>query len=143
MPAIRYNFGAITPLATSNPGDSEHPIEVSGRGGEPRCVRWMGFICLTGTHYIEGKTGKIFAFEVTNGPGQYAGQGDWRPVRKDERVLGWIVSYSKSDSRFGVYGIVDQDGWPIIIKDKLPPGPKPKAEVKRLVPRLKDASVGS
>lgn len=109
-------------------------------GGAPRCVDWMGFMCLAGTHHMEGKIGKIFAFEVTNGPGKYAGQGDWRPVRRDERVMGWIVSCRGADSKFGVYGIVDQDGWPIIIKDKLPPGPKPKAEVKRLMPRPKNGA---
>lgn len=142
MPAIRYNFGAVTPLATANPGEAEHAVEVASRGGEPRCVRWMGFVCLAGTHYMEGRLGKIFAFEVTNGEGRYAKEGDWRKVRKDERVLGWIVAYPAGESGFGVYGIVDQDGWPIVIRDKLPPGPRPKAEVKRLKPRDARSAAG-
>lgn len=135
MPAIRYLHNHYSPIAGANPDSAPHAVEVAGKEGEPVLVSWMGFICMAGTQYLEGRMCKLFAQEVTNGDGGYSSQMVWKKLKPDEKVLGWLIPYPSKSSGFAVYGVVDVNGWPIIFKDRLPPGPKPKAEVKRLRPR--------
>jgi hypothetical protein len=77
---------------------------------------------------MPGKLVKVLAMSVTDGDGGHT--SEWRDVARDERVLGWVIPHTGATSGHSVYGIVDVHGWPIVFKDKLPPGPKPKAEVR-------------
>lgn len=125
MPAIRYSFNAVFPVATTAAGGS---VWVRQKGGQSIPVRWSGFICRHGTAAIPGRYCKIDATDVTSGDGFV--QCEWKTLQKTEFVLGWLVeSLRWGQNRFelGVYAIIDDVCMPIVI-DSLKPKPDKRVE---------------
>lgn len=115
MPAIRYPYNAVFPVATTAPGGS---VWVRQKDGEHLAVSWMGFICRHGTGPIPGRYCKIRATDVTQGDGFL--QCEWVTLKKNEFVLGWVVeSYRWGQRRFeyGVYAVIDDACMPIVIDE--------------------------
>lgn len=120
MPAIRYRYNNVCAAVVSFPhfngarGVSQNIVEIRARNGGLVRVHWSGFVCMAGVpHLGPGGYGKIIAKQVSNGCGV---SGDWRELSKDEFVLCWRVV--RSDGKTTVYGIVDSDGWPLVMSDK-------------------------
>lgn len=75
----------------------------------------------------EGAYAKMLAAEVTNGDGFT--YGDWVRVEENQFVLTWRVP-SISEGRWGIFGVVDNSGWPVVMTDKnYKPPRKPNAKL--------------
>lgn len=126
MPAIRYPFNAVFPVATAAPGGT---LLVRSKDGGWRPLSWNGFICRHATAQISGKYCKIQASDVTRDSG-FVGS-EWQTLRRTEFVLGWAVEslkWGQQRHEWGVYAIIDDTCLPIIIDDQ---GRKPDKEVER------------
>lgn len=135
MPAIRYrkngSFSTVSHIASS-PKDL---VNVLLKNGEPQFVEWLGFICIHAKNHIIGRNAKIIGNEVSHDDG---GLGSiWHLVRDDEFILGWMVERFKKDRMMpGVYGVVGNDSWPIVLqKDPSPKIRKLNATVTEIVRR--------
>lgn len=110
MPAIRYSYNKVCAVVLN-----EEPCgiaEVKGKLGEPIRVDWFGFVCERGVKMIQNaRKAKILAGEVTNESGFAC---SWHAVRSHQYVMGLIVLQSTGNEQYGVYGIVDKHGWPIV-----------------------------
>lgn len=117
MPAIRFLYNGIFALATMPP-DNNHWVEVRMHNGKPKRFEFLGLICKAGINSMpDGGYVKIIAVEVTNGDGQT--YGEWRKVGHKEVVLGFRVLHKlRGQASWGIYGVVGNDGWPIVIEDK-------------------------
>lgn len=124
MPAIRFLFNGVMALATVPP-EENHFIEVRMHNGKPARFEFLGFICRHGINLLsDGSYAKMIAVEVSNGDGNH---GDWRRVEDNQVALVWRVLHSKRGFKnWGVYGIVDAEGWPIVVTDKNYKEPKIK-----------------
>lgn len=79
-------------------------------------VEWCGFICAGGARRLSfARKGKLIASSVTNG-GVVASQ--WRDLASDEYCLCMLVLIS--EGKFGAFGVVDNQGWPIVISEHRP-----------------------
>lgn len=122
MPAIRYMNSGVPDVASHR--SRLHRVDVLSKLGERISVNWLGFICEYATHHIGGRAGKILALQVTSDDG-YQGSR-WIKVEAIEVVAGWLVElYDEPTIQYGVYGVVNAEGWPII-KPKITPPPKPR-----------------
>lgn len=117
VPAFRFNYNGILALATVPP-DNSHWIEVRMHNGKPKRFELLGLICKAGINSMpDGGYVKILAVEVTNGDGYT--YGEWRPVERNQVVLGFRVLHKRRDQAlWGVYGVVGNDGWPVVVEDK-------------------------
>lgn len=132
MPAIRYPYNAVFPVATFSPGGL---VCVKQKCGEWVGVEWLGFLCRHGTAFIPGRYCKIQALDVTRDSG-FIGS-DWVSLRHTEFVLGWVVEQRRwrdKNPKWGVYAIVDDTCLPIIIdgNGKDTPCKKGKAQVYQI-----------
>lgn len=130
MPAIRYRHNGSFRIVNhvQQPHDL---IAVRLKDGKFEFVPWHGFICTHATKHIAGKKAKIAAQEVTREDGLW--RCTWQHVSKEQHVFGWLIErYTEERMIVGIYGVVGDDGWPIII-DK-----EPAPKIKRL-----DATVTS
>lgn len=119
MPALRYRKNGsfvIVSHATNSRSDFVGVL----KSGEPVPVQWLGFLCVPATKHIIGKPAKIAGNEVSSDDG---GLGSvWHPVGREEFVLGWMIErYIKGQIIPGVYGVVDKNGWPVVMPKE--PGP--------------------
>lgn len=110
MPAIRYYHQCVFAVADHLPGGK--PVEVKMRDGTYMRLDWLGMICEAAAERLPGLGyGKIRAHEVTDGDGLV--KCDWRRLKEGEHVLGWrCLAHNGSES---VYGVVDNQGWPVVI----------------------------
>lgn len=114
MPAIRYRLNSCAAMAEAFPSDN--PVEIRTYNGEWERLKWLGFVCESGSKMIEfSRRGKMRAHEVTNGPG--LGSREWRTLSGGEYVVVIIIPLK---SGYGVYGLVDKYGWPVIKGDDKP-----------------------
>lgn len=128
MPAIRFIFNGIMSRATMTPDRDTGQVEIRMHNGRIQRFPWMGFICKSGiAHMTEGAYAKMLAAEVTNGDGFT--YGDWVRVEENQFVLTWRVP-SISEGRWGIFGVVDNSGWPVVMTDKnYKPPRKPNAKL--------------
>ena len=115
MPAIRYPYNAVFPVATFSPGGS---VCVRQKSGEWAGVQWLGFFCRHATAFNSGQYCKIQASDVTKDDGFIGSY--WVSLKRSEFVLGWLVEHKKwgdKKSKWGVYAIVDDNCCPIVIND--------------------------
>lgn len=124
MPAIRYHYQAVFAVADHMP--SSKPVEARLRSGSFARLRWQGMICEAAAEMVPGLGFvKVRAHEVTDGDG--IAICEWRRLSKGEYVMGWRCMISTGEE--AVYGIVDKEGWPIVVGENGRKG----------VPRLKIA----
>lgn len=86
--------------------------------GKLERFEFMGLICRAGINLMpDGAYAKMMAVEVTNGDGRT--YGEWRSVEQNQVVLAWRVLHkARGHASWGVYGVVDNQGWPIVVEDK-------------------------
>jgi hypothetical protein len=130
MPAIRFvdsNRGVIV-KHTAKQTHLYVPIRL--KNGAIKRYPWLGFLCTAGTRFFpEGAPCKMEAMEVTSGDGEYS--DGWIKLGADQSVYCWRVIYESSGQvTWGIYGVIDNAGCPIIVTDKhRPKPPKPEGEV--------------
>ena len=110
MPAIRYQYQCL--LRTVDNTGGKDPVEVRLKSGDYKRIKWLGMVCESATDMIHGLGFvKIKAFEVTNGDG--VNKCEWRRLLDSEHVQGWRCETNNGAE--GVYGVIDRNGWPIIV----------------------------
>lgn len=124
MPAIRYvssNIGCVVG-PVRNRGDGW--VDIRLQDGKFKRLPWLGFICEAGLRFIpDGAFAKMEAIEVTVDDGSYGSQ--WNRLEPNQFVLCWRVIHSNlGSSTWGIYGIVDSTGYPIVKTDRERPKPK-------------------
>jgi hypothetical protein len=79
-------------------------------------INWLGFICRAGARRLSwAQRGKLIAASVTNG---HILSSEWRDLTKDQYVLCMLVLVA--DGKYGAFGVVDNDSWPIVISENGP-----------------------
>lgn len=114
MPAIRFHHQCVFQIADHLP--CAVPVDVRLKDGSFMRMDWLGMICEHAAEAIPGLGyAKIRAHEVTPESGLFP-QG-WRRLESEEYVLGWRVERVTAGRTVvqGVYGVVDDDLWPIVI----------------------------
>lgn len=123
MPGIRYQqSGGMVNLGQGI--GSVAPI--LKKDGTDTFVGWLGFICPRATLVLPGHFAKIVACATTAGE-VYPGC-TWTWMRRDEFVVGWRVVYGRTP-RWGVYAIIDGNGWPALKSHSKTYPPKPQVQL--------------
>lgn len=128
MPAFRYPYNAVFPVATAAAGGF---VSIRSKDGNWCPVAWQGFICRHGTALIQGRYCKLQAFNVTKDDGSFG--SEWVTLKKSEFVLGWAVEAAKWGQKrleLGAYAIIDDTGTPIVIDDDRTGKPRNELEHK-------------
>lgn len=129
MPAIRYLSNTRYRVVTHVVGHDEI-IPVLTKTGDSQYMRWKGFICRHACKIIPGKSVKLVARYVTVDDGWLDSR--WNTVGEDEVVLGWLVEHSdRYKTETVVYGVVGDDGWPVVLPRT---GPRPVVRLASVVP---------
>jgi hypothetical protein len=126
MPAIRYVSGISVRINhCSALGDW---CDAYLKDGSIKPVRWFGFICKHATALLPGKPVKLSAMAITDGDGGL--ESEWKILGPNETAIGWLCEVSgKTRSLTGIYGIVDDSGWPLTTGHEPDYSPKKKAPV--------------
>lgn len=114
MPAVRFYHQCVFQIADHLP--CAVPVDVRLKDGSFMRMDWLGMICEHAADVVPGLGFvKIRAHEVTPESGLFP-QG-WRRLENEEYVLGWRVERVTSGRNVvqGVYGVVDDDLWPIVV----------------------------
>ena len=113
MPAIRFYCQCVYQVADYRP--SSKAVEVRARDGQYVTLPWFGMICEPAARLLPGLGyAKIRAVEITDGDGVSLCR--WRRLQAGEHVLGWrSLAHSTQP---GIYGVVDRDGWPLVVGDR-------------------------
>ena len=117
MPAIRYRFYEGFVTLNNEPREGERKVEVFGHGGDIKHLAVLGFICQHGiAHLPGGGRTQLRVHQVTNGDG--SPKSEWRTLARGEAVdCYWYPYASYGSKNYGVYVIVDDQGWPIIVPE--------------------------
>lgn len=129
MPAIRFldsQRGVIVKHTTTARSVS---VPIRLKDGKVKRYTWLGFICKAGTRdFPEGAYCKMEAWEVSAQNGDY--DNEWIKLARDQSVACWRILYETTGQlEWGIYGIVDESGLPIVIQDPnrpVPPTPEGK-----------------
>lgn len=114
MPCLNYRWNGCAVRVDDIPRGEVDVLQVNG---EWKRVPWLGFVCEKGAKMLSvSRPGKIRAARVSNGSLMTA--REWRTLSGDEYVLGMLCPLH---DRFGVFAVVDKDGWPIVKGSKKPP----------------------
>lgn len=132
MPAIRYVSGVSVRINhCSALGDW---CDAFLKDGSIQPMRWFGFICRHATELIPGKAVKLSAMAISNGDGGL--DSEWKILKSEEAAIGWLCEVDiKARSITGIYGIVDDEGWPLVTGHERDYSPKRKAPVIKIATR--------
>jgi hypothetical protein len=113
MPVIKYRFNqglAVLDCLSL----TKKKVEVYGRGANLKSLIWLGYVCMHGLKTLgDGGYVKMQAALISNGDGNF--EDEWRELKRDETILCWWSKLHEYGTvAYGVYTIVDDDGWPII-----------------------------
>ncbi len=128
MTAIRYQFNGCAEVVTLTSKGSHGWVTIRLHGGKEARMPWLGFVCTAATQSMpEGAYAKMLALQVSNGDPN-RNDTKWIDVEKNQYVLCWRVLFATGkEVRWGVYGLVNDKGCPIVMVDKSytpPQGPQ-------------------
>lgn len=113
MPAILYRNGS-TPRTISHYRDFlVHKLETYAPGSKVIRPEWHGFICNAGAAFLKsGKIARIVVDAVSAGDG--TNEGEWIKLPDGHFALGWWIPAATTHHSDGdLYGLVDDNGWPM------------------------------